>query len=94
MGSIIYPEVYIGIVPGACSVPGKERENMKQDGYFDLKERNTAAKKLRKDGFKVRCWTLPNQETWDTGMGSFGLSRTDRPGYRCGSVYMIDVMEA
>ena len=63
---------------------------MGQESFFDRKERDHRARELRKQGHKVLCSTLRNQQTWDSG---YGLPREDRPGYRVGSVYMLTVVE-
>jgi len=66
---------------------------MDQESFFDRKERDRRARELRKQGHRVFCSTLHNQQTWDTGIASFGLPREDRPGYRVGSVYMLTIVE-
>lgn len=65
---------------------------MKQETYFDRKERDQEAKRLRAEGHKVFCSSLRNQTTWDTGMASFGLVQGQRPGYRVGTGYMLTVI--
>ena len=66
---------------------------MEQESYFNKKERDKEARRLRIQGHKVLCHTLRNQHTWDSGMSSFGLAREDRPGFRVGSVYMLTVIK-
>ena len=65
---------------------------MKQESYFDRKERDQEAKRLRAAGHTVLCGTLQGQETWKSGMAAFGMPRQQRPGYRFGSVYMLTVL--
>lgn len=65
---------------------------MEQESYFDRKERDQEARKLRAEGHRVICSSLRNQQTWDTGIASFGLAREQRPSYRVGTVYMLTVI--
>lgn len=57
------------------------------DSYASDKEamiaRNLEAKKLRKEGKKVRCWLLKNQFKKYAGFG--------QPDGRACTVYMIDI---
>lgn len=63
---------------------------IKQHWYGgDKKERDEAYRKMKKHGLRVKRISLANQDTWEPGMASFGVSMTSRKGYRHGAVYGI-----
>jgi len=55
----------------------------------DRKERDERYHKMQKKGIRCKRISLPNQETWEPGMQSFGVPRTSRKNYRRGTVYGI-----
>ena len=68
----------------------KER-NMMQQKWFGMsrKERDKEYGKMVKRGVRCKRISLPNQDTWEPGMASFGVPMTSRKGYRHGTVYGI-----
>ena len=63
---------------------------MEQKWYgADKKGRDEAYRKLIKKGVRCKRISLPNQDTWEPGMASFGVPMKARKGYRHGTVYGI-----
>jgi len=63
---------------------------IKQHWYgMDKRERDRAYHVMVKQGRRVKRILLANQDTWEPGMGSFGVGMTSRKGYKHGTVYGI-----
>lgn len=56
---------------------------------MDKKARDKAYYRMKNKGKRVKRISLPNQDTWEPGMSSFGVPMTARKGYKHGTVYGI-----